>query len=117
VRSPRRDRACTGHLDRGKELLGVDKVDAGAARLAHEAGGGYAGGLQAHHDDLLGVLGAQEQGRGVPGGGEVAGGEPLVSAADAGREVTSENLGFLLRAVTADTDAKAKEAGRQPPMR
>src|SRR5205085_12459180 len=33
-------------------------------------------------------------------------------AAEAGREVTPDNLGFLICAVTADTKAKALEAGR-----
>ena len=33
-------------------------------------------------------------------------------AAEAGREVTPDNLGFMICAVAADTDAKAKEAGR-----
>jgi alkanesulfonate monooxygenase SsuD/methylene tetrahydromethanopterin reductase-like flavin-dependent oxidoreductase (luciferase family) len=33
-------------------------------------------------------------------------------AAEAGRAVTGENLGFLICAVTADTKAKALEAGR-----
>src|SRR5438093_886950 len=37
-------------------------------------------------------------------------------AAEVGRTVTPDNLGFLICAVTAETKAKALEAGRGPPL-